>query len=262
MDFHDYPTTEKKIPWKAIGIVAGGIIIAAGIIWLVLAKLQPSASNSEKKQSGLFSGTATTDECSTSKNKDLCKLQSTKNKAVQSKDAKVCASLPDDVKDDCLWGVANVKKDARVCDELINKEYAAQCADGVIRDTAIEKKDLVMCDKIKGEDAKQACKETIQGPITSENCVARGKEIEFCDMLKTADSAGKAQDRAVCDSLKDVDSIQGCKARVLIDDPDFDGLSTSDEINIYHTDPRQVDTDGDGYKDSDEVKSGHDPLKK
>lgn len=231
MDWQDYPQTEKKIPWKAIGIVAGGIIIAAGILWLVIAKIQPPTSNSEKKQAGLFSGTATTDECGASKNKDLCKLQLTKNKAVQTQDAKACASLPDDAKDDCLWGVANAKKDASVCDGLNNKDYAAQCADGVVRDTAIEKKDLGMCDKIKAEDAKQACQQTIQGPITSENCVARGKEIAFCDMLK-------------------------------IDDSDFDGLSTADEINIYHTDPRKVDTDGDGYKDGDEVKSGHDPLKK
>lgn len=231
MDFQDYPQTEKRIPWKAIGIVAAGIIVATGILWLVIAKIQPSASNGEKKQSGLFSSTTTTDECGAAKNKDVCKAQLTKNKAVQTQEAKVCASLSDDVKDDCLWGVANAKKDASVCAGLQNKENAAQCADGVVRDIAIEKKDLGMCDKIKAEDAKQACQQTIQGPITSENCVARGKEIAFCDMLK-------------------------------IDDSDFDGLSTADEINTYHTNPRLADTDGDGYKDGDEIKSGHDPLKK
>ena len=43
-------------------------------------------------------------------------------------------------------------------------------------------------------------------------------------------------------------------------DSDDDGLSDKDEINIWHTDPYNPDTDGDGYLDGDEVKSGYNPL--
>ncbi len=43
-------------------------------------------------------------------------------------------------------------------------------------------------------------------------------------------------------------------------DNDNDGLTNNDEINIWHTDPNNPDTDGDGYKDGDEVKNGYDPL--
>lgn len=43
-------------------------------------------------------------------------------------------------------------------------------------------------------------------------------------------------------------------------DPDHDGLINRDEA-IWNTDPFSPDTDNDGYKDGEEVASGHDPLK-
>lgn len=43
-------------------------------------------------------------------------------------------------------------------------------------------------------------------------------------------------------------------------DSDQDGLSNAEE-KIYGTDPNKNDTDGDGYTDGAEVKSGYDPLK-
>ena len=42
-------------------------------------------------------------------------------------------------------------------------------------------------------------------------------------------------------------------------DPDRDGLDNQQEI-IWGADPFNPDTDGDGYKDGEEVKSGHNPL--
>lgn len=43
-------------------------------------------------------------------------------------------------------------------------------------------------------------------------------------------------------------------------DSDHDGLSDSDEINIYHTHPNDPDTDTDGYTDGEEIKNGYSPL--
>ncbi|MBI5913018.1 hypothetical protein HY839_01090, partial [Candidatus Azambacteria bacterium] len=42
-------------------------------------------------------------------------------------------------------------------------------------------------------------------------------------------------------------------------DPDNDGLKNWEE-EIYKTDPRNPDTDGDGYLDGEEVASGYDPT--
>ena len=43
-------------------------------------------------------------------------------------------------------------------------------------------------------------------------------------------------------------------------DTDLDGLTDQAEIQIYHTDPKNPDTDGDGYYDGAEVLAGTDPL--
>jgi hypothetical protein len=46
-----------------------------------------------------------------------------------------------------------------------------------------------------------------------------------------------------------------------IKDSDRDGLSDEDETNVYHTDPKKPDTDGDYVSDEKEVKQGSNPLK-
>ena len=43
-------------------------------------------------------------------------------------------------------------------------------------------------------------------------------------------------------------------------DTDNDGLVDADETNVFGTDPMKSDTDGDGYGDGAELKSGYDPL--
>lgn len=43
-------------------------------------------------------------------------------------------------------------------------------------------------------------------------------------------------------------------------DSDGDGLSDYDEINIYGSDPFNADTDGDGYSDYEEIMAGYNPL--
>lgn len=47
---------------------------------------------------------------------------------------------------------------------------------------------------------------------------------------------------------------------VLATDSDSDGLSDAEETAVYHTDPQQSDTDGDGYSDGLEVQNGFSPL--
>lgn len=43
-------------------------------------------------------------------------------------------------------------------------------------------------------------------------------------------------------------------------DSDNDGLSDEEEIRVYHTEPHNPDTDGDGYWDGLEIKNGYAPL--
>ncbi len=43
-------------------------------------------------------------------------------------------------------------------------------------------------------------------------------------------------------------------------DSDNDGLTDDEEMNVYHTDFQNPDTDGDGFLDGAEVKNGYSPL--
>ncbi|MCU0680079.1 MAG: L,D-transpeptidase [Planctomycetes bacterium] len=45
-----------------------------------------------------------------------------------------------------------------------------------------------------------------------------------------------------------------------LNDNDNDGLIDEEEINIYHTDPNNPDTDSDTYNDGSEIKNGFSPL--
>lgn len=45
-------------------------------------------------------------------------------------------------------------------------------------------------------------------------------------------------------------------------DSDGDGLLDAEEVTVYHTNPLDPDTDKDGVKDGREVELGRDPLKK
>ncbi len=48
----------------------------------------------------------------------------------------------------------------------------------------------------------------------------------------------------------------------LVIDTDLDGLSDTDELNIYHSNPKNADTDGDTYLDGNEVRQQFSPLVK
>jgi len=66
----------------------------------------------------------------------------------------------------------------------------------------------------------------------------------------TADSDG--------DSLTDAEEkAAGTNLNVI--DTDNDGLSDYEEIKIYHTNPLNADSDGDGYLDGAEIKNGYNP---
>jgi len=60
------------------------------------------------------------------------------------------------------------------------------------------------------------------------------------------------------DGLSDAEELL-VKTNINVIDSDFDGLSDYEEVKIYHTNPLNTDSDGDGYLDGAEVKSGYNP---
>jgi len=54
--------------------------------------------------------------------------------------------------------------------------------------------------------------------------------------------------------------VVGFQSQLPETDSDNDGLTDMEEINTYGTDPNNIDTDGDGYVDGEEVENGFDPA--
>ncbi len=69
-------------------------------------------------------------------------------------------------------------------------------------------------------------------------------------LLLGAVVSGCGSDRASSVSSSSQKGVLG----VVFEDNDGDGISNDDEVNIYHTDPNNSDTDGDGLLDGDEIK--------
>lgn len=59
--------------------------------------------------------------------------------------------------------------------------------------------------------------------------------------------------------LANTSSLGGDTQNCATCDPDHDGLTNAEEV-LWNTDPLNADTDGDGFKDGEEVASGHNPL--
>ncbi len=49
-------------------------------------------------------------------------------------------------------------------------------------------------------------------------------------------------------------------AQATVKDSDADGLTDQAEVDTYHTDPHNADTDGDAFSDTDEVLAHSNPL--
>jgi len=62
------------------------------------------------------------------------------------------------------------------------------------------------------------------------------------------------------EDLWDSDQFAEGEENLKQSDLDNDGLTHTEEIDVYHTDPANPDTDGDGMNDGDEVLAGRDPL--
>lgn len=260
MDFNDEPTQTKFVSKKRIAIIIGGVFLAVGVVWLTIYLLNRkpfvvSSSLTTSVQSEAV------DDCINAEDPEGCRGELIKTTALLQQNVDVCSVLQDVAKDDCVWGVAREKKDPKICSSLSVRDDVTHCSDNIYATLATDSSEQAMCDKIIDNDMKNTCHQEIEGPITSSNCVSRKQDPLLCEMLNITDQAIAADDRSVCDRLAD-SRIDACKTRVIVDDPDHDGLDSTQETDVYHTDPHNSDTDGDGYTDDSEIASGHDPLKK
>lgn len=251
LDINDYSTESKQIPWKPVAIVAGGFVMAVVIVIVVLRLLRGVGDSADLRA-------VVQDRCKNAQDQEACLQAQTQRTAKENGNLKLCSDLLGDAFDGCVWELALDRQDPELCKKLNSIENQEQCFVGIVDRLAVQKNDQLICDQIQDEVKRTACKDVVQGPVTAENCLSRGKEAKQCEMLAVAEEANKKQDIRVCDTLKD-ERVLFCKELVIKDDPDFDGLSSAEETIIYKTNPHKADSDNDGYADGDEVKAGYNP---
>ncbi len=268
MDFRDQPLQQKSISWKLIVLIGGGILIAGSILFFVIRLTRsPSIPSPSSKTVMSFqatqkpSDTLNADTCKDVTDQEKCLAAVAKQTALEQKKVDACLSLSGSLKDDCVWAIAKEIDDPETCKKIEAPDFLASCFDEIIWKNAVLNKNDAQCDKIQDVQVQASCHDQVQGPITEQNCASRKKDSAYCAMFTLAAKAKKAQDPSICDTLGTT-LRHICREQVSIDDPDFDGIDSTVEREVYHTDPHKLDTDGDGYSDGDEVRTHHDPLKK
>lgn len=267
MDFSDQPTQPKQLPWKLIAIITGGVVLAAGIIGGVFFLVRQNAPRvppiaSTTSVFGTPSSTESTTvsaeaACDVAEDSEACLVLRTKERAIGEKKSERCDVLTEEDKDDCFWSVARVTEDILICEKMGNKDWTSACVNELNAFKAITASDAALCDKIADEQMKISCKQVIAS-TTVQVCE---KIEEDCFFVRVITAANQAKDAEVCRVLDPKRSAE-CRLRVTVDDPDLDGIDSTQEIVLYGTNPRNPDTDGDGYLDGQEVNAGYDPLKK
>ncbi|MBI5370045.1 hypothetical protein HZA85_02570 [Candidatus Uhrbacteria bacterium] len=244
MDLNDYQSPARRFTPKQLALIAGGVILAVAIVVLVVVWIRSRASIN--RPSLLQQSRATIEQtCTDASDPEACRIEQTKQAAEQNSQSKLCLDLPDADKDGCYWELAVKQQDLKTCGEIKQETYRALCTDEVARDQAIASGTPSRCDMIKDVQQREGCHQALEPKVDS---AFEAKVLE----------ANQKQDRNLCDVFEG-DQKQDCKERVLIDDPDFDGLATEQEVQVYGTDPRKADTDGDGYNDADEIAAGYNP---
>jgi hypothetical protein len=267
MDFGDQPSESKQTPWKLIAIIAGGVVLALGIIGGVLYVIRdrtPQATQATGAASvfGTISEQVTTSvsaeaSCEVSEDSEACKVLKTKERAITEKKSESCDVLTEEDKDDCFWSVARVNEDVSICEKIANKDWLSGCVNELNVLKAITASDTALCDKIVDGQMKISCKQVIASATTQ---VCENNEGD-CFFVRVLAAANQVQDAEVCAVLDPKRSAE-CRAQVLVNDPDLDGIDSTQEIVLYGTNPRNPDTDGDSFLDGQEINAGYDPLKK
>lgn len=272
----------RQIPWKKIAILAGivlaCVLVIVGVVWFLRSRAQKLSEFQHTTQQ-IQTAIA---ECDTAANQEACKQQKIEEAAARLGQVDVCKMLEGDAYNTCVWQTARAESDPKMCAEITDSAFAAQCADDLNVKLALASSDVSYCNAVKDDNRKNNCTSTLAGPVTSANCASRGYDAAYCEDIAVYESALAARDPNQCAGISDTSVKANCEDGVGSGDIDNDGLSGNeeasygtsdtsadtdgdgvsdyDEVRTYGTDPTNADTDGDGYGDNDEINSEHDPL--
>jgi hypothetical protein len=172
------------------------------------------------------------------------------------------ACLGKDDVNDCISSVAFLTRIDSFCGEINNKEAKLECADVILNEKAAS--EIGKCQSSGSNDSKVRCLVNVFSIYKrAEDCfgLKNGETRKTCESVAYYQTALEKQNWELCGNINNEDIRIYCSDNIVAEsaDSDHDGLTDDEEINKYHTDPKNFDTDGDGYQDGDEVKNGFNP---
>jgi len=273
----------KKIILTGVGLLVLSGIIGGIFYWQNDHKPksrnnagEKAASTSKSAAGGDASSTAVKDEI-----KDVVKYNNNIYEDVlESGDNSRCADLIGDGKKDlCLKFSAVKQGEPDICASITDLKINSGCLDENFRNLAVKENNLDICEKISGADLKSACvMDIISKNCSLEKCekLNGANKIICLDLFYFREAVDKSDfsncDKASSKSGRDEcylgffsgwHDLEKCKKlpadvksvceefitaneKIAIADTDADGLSDEQE-KIYGTDPKNPDTDKDGY---------------
>lgn len=182
-------------------------------------------------------------------------------RALQEKNFLLCDLISDNVqRNTCYVSLAQRASNVDICSKITLNELKDDCE---FQQNA-SKGDFSLCGQYKDEESRRFCYEKIiiekegQG---EEYCNTLSLDFRnICREIYLTRQAILLSDYDICKKIVTPEGEKNCMKRLPLDS-DGDKLSDNIERFTYSTDPFNKDTDGDGFSDGQEVKSGHDPLK-
>lgn len=188
-------------------------------------------------------------------------LSTLMERALSEKNPDACQSIPrEEDRDVCYLEMTGVVLDTALCTRITAEDRKADCEQRI----AFSSADFASCKNFKNEIDRDYCYQRALSSQSIEDEKACGafarEERNLCLETYYIALALKTADYDVCRKVPTDAGIQKCLKKMPLDS-DKDGLSDYSEKVKYGTNPLNRDTDGDGFSDGTEVKSGHDPLK-
>lgn len=249
----------RKNQMRMLAVV--GIVIGVGIVgyygYQTYSLTHVDVAKVDQAKNIIANATAS---CATDKDPKACEDRARADAARTTGQTSVCSGLEGGELMDCITLIAMDAADPSSCSSLSGADEAT-CIDAATLRQAKKNGDYGLCSNIQNEEKKGACQvQLVKVVVANNECQKYGISESLCGYATSLDEVVASGDPSGCNQFDDAQK-SGCEDMFSSLDQDADGLSLLEEYKLGTSDTN-ADTDGDGYTDSQEVASGHDPLKK
>ncbi len=197
--------------------------------------------------------------CAAESDPKACEERARSEAARTTSQPSVCSGLSDKKLTNCVTLIAMDTGKKEACASLSGSDQLS-CENEAVFAAATRAKDYGLCSSIINDAIRATCQtQLVSVVIAAGECTKYAIEDATCAFPAKLDAVVAGGNPAGCAQFTGTQR-EGCEDMFSSLDQDGDGLSLLEEYKLGTSDTN-ADTDGDGYTDSEEIASGHDPLK-